>query len=174
MPKNKQQKAEILKKIEEKLSKSKTIVFSTDQGLNVKAVQTLRQQLKQEGAEYLVAKKTLVKKATKDLLAPEKLDEIEGSVGLVLSYDDEVTGAKILHKFVKGNEKLDIVGGVLENKFIDRAMVQRLAILPGRNELLAKLLGSIKSPISGLVGVLSGNTRKLVYALSAIRDKKAS
>ncbi len=174
MPKNKQQKAEILKKIEEKLDRSKAIVFSADQGLNVKAVETLRQQLKKEGAEYLVAKKTLVKKATKDLLSPEQFDDASGSVGLILSYDDEVTGAKILHKFAKGNDKVSIIGGVLENKFIDKAMVQRLAMLPSHDELLAKLIGSIQAPISGLVGVLSGNLRNLVGVLSAVRDKKTS
>lgn len=172
MPQNKQQKGEILQKIQEKIAKSKTILFSSDQGLNVKTVEDLRKQLKKEGAEYLVAKKTLVKMATKDILPVEELDKIHGSVGLVLSYDDEVSGAKILHKFAKGNEKLNIAGGILENKYIDLAMIQRLAVLPTKHELLAKLVGTIQAPVSGFVNVLSGNLRNLVGVLAAIKDQK--
>lgn len=174
MPKNKQQKEEILHKIQDKLGKSKAVLFSADQGLNVKTVEDLRKQLKKEGAEYLVAKKTLVKMATKDLLAPEALDNIQGSVGMTLSYEDEVSGAKILHKFAKANEKLDIAGGILESKFIDKAMIQRLASLPGKQELLAKLVGTIQAPVSGLVNVLNGNLRNLVGVLAAIKDKKTN
>ncbi len=172
MPQNKQQKAEVLQKIQDKLAKSKTILFSSDQGLNVKTVEDLRKQLKAEGAEYLVAKKTLVKMAAKDMLPVEELDKIQGSVGMVLSYEDEVSGAKILHKFAKANEKLNIAGGILENKYIDLAMIQRLAVLPSKQELLAKLVGTIQAPVSGFVRVLSGNLRNLVGVLSAIKDQK--
>lgn len=173
MPKNKQQKEEILHKIKDKIGKSKTILFSADQGLNVKTVEDLRKQLKTEGAEYLVAKKTLVKMAAKDLITGAELDAIQGSVGMTLSYEDEVSGAKILHKFAKANEKLNIAGGILENKFIDTAMVNRLASLPSKQELLAKLVGTIQAPVSGFVNVLSGNLRNFVGVLSAIKDKKA-
>ncbi len=174
MPQNKQQKGEVLQKIQEKIAKSKAILFSADQGLNVKTVEDLRKQLKAEGAEYLVAKKTLVKMATKELMPSEELDKIDGSVGIILSYEDEISGAKILHKFAKANEKLNISGGILENKYIDTAVVQRLASLPTKQELLAKLVGTIQAPVSGFVNVLSGNLRNLVGVLGAIKDKKAN
>ena len=174
MPQNKEQKGEVLQKIQEKIAKSKTILFSADQGLNVKTVEDLRRQLKAEGAEYLVAKKTLIKMATKELMPNEELDKIDGSVGMTLSYEDEVSGAKILHKFAKANEKLNISGGILENKYIDTSVVQRLASLPSKHELLAKLVGTIQAPVSGLVNVLSGNLRNLVGVLGAIKDKKAN
>ncbi len=174
MPQNKQQKGEVLQKIQEKIAKSKTILFSADQGLNVKTVEDLRKALKAEGAEYLVAKKTLIKMATKELMPNEELDKIDGSVGMTLSYEDEVSGAKILHKFAKANEKLNISGGILENKYIDTSVVQRLASLPSKHELLAKLVGTIQAPVSGLVNVLSGNLRNLVGVLGAIKDKKAN
>ena len=174
MPKNKQQKADILQKIEEKLSKSKAVVFTGDQGLGVKAVETLRKQLKKEGAEYLVAKKTLLKRVTKDVLPSEQLDNINGSLGVAFSYQDEVAAAKILAKFAKDNEALQISGGILEKQYVDIDVIKRLAALPTRDQLLAKFVGSLKSPLSGLVNVLSGNFGSLVRVLSAIKDKKTS
>lgn len=174
MPKSKAQKSSILERIKEKLAKSKSVVFSLDQGLDVKTVEKMRREMKENNAEYLVAKKTLLKLAAKDVLAEDALDELKGSVAMVLSYEDEVTGAKIVNKYAKESEVLKLGPGILENKFILADMVKRLATLPSREQLLAKLVGSLNAPISGLVGVLSGNQRKLVYALSAIRDKKNS
>ena len=172
MPKTKDQKKQILERIKDKLAKSKSVVFTADKGLNVKVVEDLRGQLKDNGAEYLVAKKTLVKLATKDWPEFGDLKDLSGSVGLTLSYDDEVSGAKILTKIAKTNDKLELGGGILENKYILPDMVKRLGSLPSREQLLAKLVGSLNSPLSGLVGVLSGNTRNLVGVLAAIRDKK--
>lgn len=172
MPKTKEQKKEILENIKEKISKSKSIVFSSDTGLNVKTVEELRKQLRESGGEYVVTKKTLLKLATKDLGESEVLDDLNGSVGVILSYDDEIAGAQLANKFAKNNESLELGGGVLEGKFILSDMVKRLATLPSKEELLAKLVGSLNSPMAGMVGVLSGNTRNLVGVLNAIKEKK--
>ena len=94
-------------------------------------------------------------------------------VATVFSYNDEVASAKTIGEFAKTHEALKPVGGILEKKFIDAAKVITLSKLPSRNELLAKLLGSIKSPVSGLVNVLSGNLRNLVYVLNAIKNSKS-
>ncbi|PWB38750.1 MAG: 50S ribosomal protein L10 [Parcubacteria group bacterium] len=173
MPKSKAQKKKVLEDIKEKIAKSKAVVFSSDKGLNVKTVEKMRRELKQGGAEYLVAKKTILQLATKELGEAEALDNLRGSVGVTLSYGDEVTGPKIINKYAKENEALELGSGILENKFVLADMVKRLATLPSREQLLAKLVGTINAPISGLVQVLSGNTRKLVYALSAIKEKKS-
>ena len=172
MAKTKEQKKEALKTVQDKLKDSKSVVFSSDTGSNVKTIQELRQELKQNDAEYLVVKKTLLRKAIKDMGETDQLDELAGSVALTLSYNDEVSGAKILNKYAKKSEVLNLGGGILENAFIMPEMVQRLATIPSREELLAKLVGSINSPLSGLVGVLSGTTRNFVGVLSAIKDTK--
>jgi large subunit ribosomal protein L10 len=172
MPKTKEQKKEILENLKDKLSKSKSIVFSSDNGTTVKAVEELRQELRKAGAEYMVAKKTLLKMATKDIEGEDQVDALNGSVGLTLSYEDEVAGASIINKFAKKNQALQLSGGVLEGSFILPEMVNRLANLPSREQLLAKLVGSLNSPISGMVGVLSGVPRSFVGVLSAIKDKK--
>lgn len=174
MPKSKEQKNEQIKRIQEKLESSKGVVFSTDQGLKVKEVDILRSELRQNNAEYLVAKKTLLRKATNSILAEGDLDNLSGSVGIAFSYGDEVTAAKILNKFAKDHKAMTLGGGILENKYIVVDMVKRLAALPSREQLLSKLVGTLNNPMTGFVNVLSGNTRKLVYVLNAIKEKKVS
>ncbi len=120
----------------------------------------------------MIAKKTLIKKATKDIGDDSDLENMTGTVGVTFSYEDEVSGAKIVNKFVKDNEAFNFGGGVLEGKFILPEMVKQLASIPSRDQLLAKLVGSLNSPISGMVGVLSGNLRNLVGTLNAIKESK--
>jgi len=159
MAKSKEQKKQELQSIEEKFKDSKSVVFSSDNGANVKTIEALRNELKANDAEYLVVKKTLLKKAVKDMGEADQLNDLSGSVALTFSYGDEVSGAKILNKYAKDNEALSLGGGILEKSFILPDMVKRLATIPSREELLAKLVGSLNSPISGLVGVFSGVTR---------------
>ena len=172
MAKSKEQKKEILQKIKDGLSKAKSVVFSSDIGLNVKTSQELRRELRKSGAEYLVTKKTLLKLATQDMKESKQLNELAGSVGVTFSFEDEVSGAKTLKKFAKDNEGLNLNGGILEGEFILPDMVDRLASLPSKEQLLAKLVGSLRSPMTGMVGVLGGTTRSFVGVLSAIKEKK--
>lgn len=173
MAKSKEQKKEILAVIKDKLAKSKSVVFSSDTGLNVKTVEQLRKDLRDNGAEYLVTKKTLLKKATKDIGESELFDNLNGSVAMVLSYEDEIVGAKIVNKYAKTNETLSLGGGILENEFILADKVKQLALLPSREELLAKLVGSINSPLTGIVRVLNGVQGNFVRVLGAIKEQKS-
>ena len=102
----------------------------------------------------------------------EALDNLSGSVGIALSYEDEVVPASIVSKFAKENTTLTIGGGILENKFILADMVKRLASLPSKEVMLAKLVGTMQAPISGFVGALRANLRNLVGVLNAIKEKK--
>jgi len=173
MAKTKEQKKDILDVLKDKIAKSKSVVFSSDQGANVKSVETLRTELRQNGAEYMVTKKTLLRLATKDLEGENQVEDLRGSVGLTLSYEDEVIGAKLANKFAKDNETFELSGGILEGVFILPEKVKTLATLPGKEQLLAKLVGSLNAPISGMVSVLSGNTRNLLGVLNAIKEKKS-
>jgi len=174
MAKTKEEKKEILKNISEKIGKSKSIVFAKFSGLAVKENESLREELRKENSEYYVAKKTLFDVAFKDAniegLNPRSFD---GQVAAVFGYDDEVAPAKIVDKFINDNEgKLEFVGGILENKFMDSEEVSKLAKVPSKQELYAKLVGSINSPVSGFVNVLAGNIRGFVNVLKAIEEKK--
>ena len=171
MPKTRKQKEEALKGLKSKLADSKAVVFTSDTGLTVKEVEALRKELRANDSEYYVAKKTLLKKALENV-KEEDLKDLAGSFGVTFSFTDEVSAAKAINKVAKNNEKFNIAGGVLEKDFILPEMVKKLASIPSKEELLAKLVGSLKSPITGVVGVLGGNLRNLVGVLAAIKDKK--
>jgi large subunit ribosomal protein L10 len=99
---------------------------------------------------------------------------LEGSILTAVGLQDEVAPAKLVHEFFKDRESIRMVGGILEGKVMDAASVIQLAKLPSKQELLAKVVGSLNAPASGFVRVLSGNLRGLLYALQAIKDRKAS
>lgn len=172
MPKTKEQKKEALEIVKDKITQSKSVIFSADKGLAVKTVEALRKELRSKGGEYLVVKKTLLKKALGDLEGVETIDDLAGNVAATFSFEDEVSAASVLNKYVKANENLEMGGGVLESKIIMPEMVKKLANLPSKEQLLAKLVGTMQAPISGIVGVLQGNLRNLVGVLNAIKEKK--
>ena len=100
---------------------------------------------------------------------------LEGPTALAYSAEDAVAPAKILKAFVKETktEALTVKAGLVDGQVIDASAVNALADLPSREELIAKLLGSMQAPMSGLVNVLQGNIRNVVYALEAVCAKKA-
>ena len=175
MAKTREQKKEILKSLMEKIDQAKSVVFTSFNGLGVKDNEDLRKRLKQEDGEYCVVKKTLLDLAFRD----KKIDNLEvkdftGQIAAVFGYGDEVSPAKIVDEFKKDHEeKISFVGGILEGKYLAPEEVNALAKLPGRQELYAKLVGSINAPVSGLVNALAGNLRNLVYVLSAIEEVRS-
>lgn len=174
MAKTKEQKKKIIDDLKEKISKAKSIVFVKFNNLNVNKNEELRSQLRESGGEYYAAKKTLMDLALKDsALENVCIKKFDGQAAVVFGYDDEVTPAKIVAKFNKDNEgKLEFIGGILENKFISSESVAALAQIPSRQELYAKIVGSINAPIFGFVNALAGNLRNLVYVLKAVENKK--
>ncbi len=170
---SREQKEEILKKLTEKFKDAKSIVFAENKGLTVEEITDYRAKLREKGAEYGLAKKTLFKKA----LAENGIEEIgdsvmKGPIGAVFGFEDELSSIQVTHKYTKDNEKLVIHGGVFEGKPVDAEYIIALASVPSREELLAKLLGSINSPISGFVGTTNGVVSGFVRALSEISKQK--
>ncbi|MDO8593113.1 MAG: 50S ribosomal protein L10 [bacterium] len=174
MPKSKEQKRTILKQLSDKIGKAKSIIFTSYSGLTVKDNEDLRIKLRQEDNEYFAAKKTLFSLALKDkAIAGLEVKEFVGQIAAVFGYGDEVSPAKIVDQFKKNKEgKIEFVGGILENKYLSAAEVASLAKLPSKQELYAKIVGSINAPVSGLVNALAGNIRNLVQVLKAIEEKK--
>jgi len=174
MPKTKQKKQEILRDLIEKTKKSKSIVFTNFKTLTVPENEELRNKLKENNSEYYVPKKTLMNLALKENKV-ENIDvrKFEGNLAVVFGYEDEVIPAKVVDEFIKSHsEKMNFAGGVLENKVLARNEVENLAKLPNKEELYAKIVGSLNAPISGFVNVLAGNLRGLVTVLKAIEEKK--
>ena len=148
----------------------KSAVFFNYFGLPVKEINLLRNDCRKENIGYKVAKKTLLKK----VLAEKGYDaDLSGEVAVLFGRQDEVAPAKVIAAFAKTHDKAKIVGGVLEGQFITADKVKALSRLPSKQELLAKVVGSIASPLSGFVNVLQGNLRGLVYTLNAIKEKKS-
>lgn len=168
----KDQKKNIVKDLAEKIKNSKSVVFSDFKGLKVKDMTDLRKELRKEGTDMKVVKKTLMNLALKDAGIGIDTTKFEGQIAVTISEKDEVAAAKIIAKFAKANENLKIVGGILGTKILDKEDVAALAKLPSKEELLAKMVSSIKAPVSGFVNVLAGNIRGLVTVLKAVADKK--
>ncbi len=167
----KQQKQQLVKEIRERLAKMKAAVFADYTGLSVAKLTALRRKLLAQSSELKVAKKTLIDLSFKQGgIANVDTKNMSGQVMVAFGYEDEVAPAKILNDFSRQNEQLEILGGILENKFIDKLGVLSLAKLPSRQELFGKLVGTIAAPMSGLLNVLQGNLRGLVRVLFQIKN----
>jgi large subunit ribosomal protein L10 len=170
----KQQKIELVKDLTEKIKVAKTAIFVDFKGLKVKDSTDLKKALRAEGVDYVVVRKTLLDIALKNAGIEEiSTKTMDGQVALSLSNTDEVSGAKIIDTFAKTNENIKMLGGVLGKQVMTAAEVKALAKIPSKEELLAKLVGTLNAPVSGFVNVLAGNLRGLVQVLNAIKEQKA-
>lgn len=169
---NKEQKKEVVKKLAEQIKSGKAMVFSDFTGTSVAKMKKLRDELRQFGSTYKITKKKLIEIAFRESGIEVDVKNMEGQIGVAISQEDEVSAAKILAKFAKENKNFKILDGVLEKEVISREKVIAISKLPSREELLAKLVGTINAPVSGFVNVLAGNLRNLVGVLKAIAESK--
>ncbi|MBI2638277.1 50S ribosomal protein L10 [Candidatus Peregrinibacteria bacterium] len=173
MPVTRKQKEETLAKLVDSFKKAKSVVFSQYQGTNVKGMRELRKKLREKKVAFKVAKKTLMTLAAKQIGFDQiPVDFMQGPIGLAFGMEDEIAPAKVLHEFGKDHETVKIVGAIFEGKLMPAADARVIAALPGREVLLAKLLGSMKAPIAGFHAVLHGLLRNFVYALAEVQKKK--
>ena len=157
---------------QEKMQQAQSVVFVDYRGLTVEEVTNLRCKMRDAGVEYKVIKNTMIQRAA-DKEGIEGLNSIlEGPTAVAFGMKDPVSPAKILVDFAKDTKKTEIKGGVLDGKTIDVDGVKYLASLPSKEELLAKMMGSLNAPVTGLVMALSGVMRNLVCALNAIKEQK--
>ncbi len=169
------QKAEILKTLNEEMKSAKAVFFAKNLGLSVADSQKMRRALRDGGSRFCVAKKTLIKKAAAETLQIEIDDSVmDGAVGAAFSTEDEFSAVKILAKFAKSTEKIEIVGGIFEGKAISKNDAITLSQIPSREELLSKMLGSLMSPLSGFVGVGNAVISGFVRVVDGIRKQKES
>ncbi|KKM12682.1 50S ribosomal protein L10 [Clostridiales bacterium PH28_bin88] len=158
--------------LQDKLTSASSAVLTDYRGLNVAEVTRLRAQLREAGIEYRVVKNTLTRLAAHEAGITGLDRYLEGPTAIAVSLKDPVAPAKILIDFAKASKKLEIKAGLLQGKVIDASGVKALADLPSREQLLAKVLGGMQAPMSGLVNVLAGPLRNFVYVLDAVRKQK--
>ncbi|MDQ0149801.1 50S ribosomal protein L10 [Eubacterium multiforme] len=161
MNKNRQLKEAKVAEIKEKLEKSQSVVLTSYQGLTVEEDTQLRKNLREAGIEYRVYKNTLVTLAAKELGLEGMVQYLEGPVSMAFGYEDATAPARILNDFAKDHKKLELKAGVVDGEVYDQAMITKIASIPSKEVLIAKLLGSIKAPLSNLA-----------YLLNAIKEKK--
>jgi large subunit ribosomal protein L10 len=170
---SRQKKEEIVKDIAEKLSRYTTLLFVNYRGLGAKGMERVRNELRKEGIEFKVAKKTLLALTLDRLGIHIDIDGMIGQLGVVFGYGDMVAPARIIHKLTKEKEfeNLKVLAGVLEKEVVGPEKIAELAALPSYTELMSKVVGSMQAPIAGFVNVLQGNMRGLVQVLNAISQK---
>lgn len=170
----KQEKVEAVENFLQRAQKAKSAVVTGYSGLTVEEVTQLRAQLFHAKVEYHVVKNNLARIALNKANITVLDDLLTGPTAIALAMEDAVAPARVLSKFAKDHEKLSLRGGWMEGKKISVQDIKAMANLPSREVLLAKMLGSMKSPVSGIVQVLAGPARKLVYALDAIAKAKTA
>jgi large subunit ribosomal protein L10 len=169
---SKDQKKNLIDGLNDGISRAKSIVFTGYQGLKVSKMQELRKQLREREIDLKVTKNTLLAIALKNNQLEVGEEILSKPLAVISGYSDEVEPCKIINDFAKSNENLKILGGIVDKKFIDAGQVKTLAMMPSRDELYAKLVGSCAAPISGFVNVLAGNLRGLVQIIKAYKDNK--
>ena len=123
---------------------------------------SMRRKLREANVDYTVYKNTLVKRAIEGTEFAPLAEALEGPSAIAISKEDATAPARVLNGIIKENQKMEFKAGVVEGTFYDKAGIEQVALIPGREELLAEFLGSIQSPVG-----------KFVRTLAAIADQKA-
>lgn len=175
MPKTRQEKEATLAGLVDRLQRMTAVVFAGYQGLTVKQITELRNQLRSGAVDMIVAKKTVLRKAlVAAKLDQTVVDELEGAIAVVVGFEDEILPAKLLQQFAKKNNAVVFKGGYVGREFYPAERITALAKLPGRQELLTQTVWVIKGPVTGFVNVLSGIIKSFINVISAIKDKPAA
>lgn len=168
-----QKKEELVSAVAEQLSSSKMTVLAKYPGTNVKAMQQLRREARASGTKVQVIKNRLVVKAMQSVDRLKGIDTstLQGQLLYAFNAEDEASPAQALAKFAKQNPSLEFVGAIsADGTFLSADDVKSLATLPTKQQLRGQLVGTIAAPLTGFMGVMSGNLRSVLYALNARAD----
>jgi large subunit ribosomal protein L10 len=161
------QKARTIDELSVQLSRATLVIVTDYRGLKVTDLQTLRGNLRPSGGEFHIAKNTLTRIAASNAGVAGLDALLEGPTALVFAFEDPVQTAKTVSDFVRSSRILSVKGGVMGDRAVSAADVEAIATLPSREELQARLVGMLASPMSRTLGVLTGPARSMVYLLNA-------
>jgi large subunit ribosomal protein L10 len=168
---NLEEKKEVVAEVSERLKKAQAVVLAEYRGIAVEDITGLRKEARASGVYLRVLKNTLARRAVQGTPFEKLADQMVGPLAYGIS-DDPVAAAKVLYTYAKGNDKLVIKGGMLPNHVMTAKEIGSLATMPSRQELLAKLLGTMQAPVAKFVQTLNEVPSKFVRALAAVRDQK--
>jgi large subunit ribosomal protein L10 len=170
---NRQEKETVVSDLKESFASSTGLFLISYRGMSVAQLQRLRKMVRQNQGHLKVAKVRLVKRAIEGLPGSENLtDFLREQVALVFAEKESPAIAKMIYDFAKENEALKIVAGYIDASVYPASAVSRIATLPSREVLLGQLCGTLKAPMSRLVGLFSGMQTKLVMVVKQIEEQK--
>ena len=167
---SKSDKQAVVEEVGDLLSGSKMTVVAKYEGTPVKALQQLRRDARENGTTVKVVKNSLVIQAIKasDTVKGTDTGALQGMLLYAFNGEDEVAPAQSLHNFAKTNPTVQFVGAITaEGRFIDADEVKSLAVLPGKNQMIAGLINTLNSPVHGMMNALGGNLHGLLQGLEA-------
>jgi len=165
-------KKQFVQQLNERFGKSKIVILTDYQGLDVGTITELRRQLREANVEFEVIKNTMLRLASDGTDVSLIKDIFKGPSAVAISYDDPVAPAKILFDFSKKYDKLELKVGVMNGKVLDLSSIKALSSLPSREELLAKVLSAMIAVPTSLVRALNDVPVRMVNVLQAIKDQK--
>ena len=166
-----EQKQAVVSEVAAELSKAQAVILAEYRGLEVGVVTSLRAKARKSGVQLRVLKNTLARRAVTGTPFEKLSDQMVGPLMYGIA-QDPVAGAKVLAEFSKENERFVIKGGAMPNAVMSAQDVNALATMPSREELLAKLLGTMQAPVAKLVRTMNEVPGKFVRTLAAVRDAK--
>lgn len=170
---NRTEKAAAVATLEQDLAKAGNAILFGFAGLKVNEVTELRRQVRGAQSKYVVVKNTLALRAVKGTPLEQLAGQFQGPTGVAFNSGNAVALAKVLAAFAKANPNLVFKGGLVEGRPVEAKEIQAIAELPTREELVARLLFLIQSPLRRLVTVLNGPARNLAGAVHQIAEKKS-
>ena len=168
---NLEEKKAVVAEVSAQLQNAQSIVLAEYRGIEVVDMTRLRAKARESGVYLKVLKNSLARRAIADTAFANLSDKMVGPLAYGISADP-VAAAKVLSDFAKGNDKLVIKAGAMANYVMDAKGVQALASLPSRDELIAKLMGTMQAPVTKFVQTLNEVPTKFVRGLAAVRDQK--
>ena len=166
-----EQKQAVVSEIAAQLAKAQAVIVAENRGLPVEVVTSLRAKARKSGLYLRVLKNTLARRAVKGTPFEKLAEQMSGPLMYGIA-QDPVAGAKVLSEFAKDNELFVIKGGAMPNAMMSVKDVKALATMPSREELLAKLVGTLQAPIVKLVRTMNEVPGKFVRTLAAVQAAK--
>ena len=175
MAKDRAAKEALREELAGRFNSAQAAITAEYSGISANELAGLRADLRKIDTEFKVIKNRIAKKAIEGSAnGSESLkDRLSGPVGVAYLNGDVAAGAKAMLAFAKSNEKFRVTGGVLDGRALSVAEIKALSELPGKEELLAKIIGTLVSPHRGLLHCLNGVGTNLVRVISAIKDTKS-
>jgi large subunit ribosomal protein L10 len=168
---NLEQKQAVVAEVAKQVAGAQAIVMAENRGLPVAQLTQLRAKARASGVYFRVVKNTLVRRAVADTPFASLTDKMVGPLAYGIG-PDPVAVAKVLNDFARGNDKFVITGGAMPGQVMSAKEITALASLPSRDELLAKLLGTMQAPVTKFVRTLNEVPSRFVRTLAAVRDAR--